>query len=170
MKLKNHLSYGSWYFILGDGDEEIRVPSEGFLKSRPQLARAVIAMMASLAKQGNTGFLSRAEEESKSMKMNLLRYVETVIEHQICVRMNGDKNWCLPSGYGDRLHSFVAKVDDTMEKAPTVVRKVYQKVAASVTEKLSGKASPRLSSCSSCGGTKKFSGKTWNLGRAGRMR
>lgn len=170
MKLKNHLTYGSWAFYIGEGDEQVRVPTEGFLRTRRALVNAVRDHLSALASQGKPEFLHRAEEEAAAVDMSIGRYIEAIVEHQICIRMSSSRQHCAPSGIGDKLHSFVASVDDAVAKLPKPVRKMFEKVSEAVTKKISGESHQRLSGCSACGGSRSFKKNTWNLGRAGRMR
>lgn len=170
MKLKNHLTFGSWAFYIGEGDEQIRVPAQGYLRTRRSLVNAVRDTLTTLAAQGQPDFLRRAEEEAGAVDMSIGRYIETLVEHQICLRMSNNRQFCLPSGIGDKLHSFVASVDSAVSKAPSPVRRVFERVAEAVTKKVSGEAHKRLSGCSACGGSRSFRKDTWNLGRAGRLR
>jgi hypothetical protein len=174
MKLKRPLQYGTWAFFIGE-DDEIRVPYEGFARTRPALVSTVHQTLLKLAEQGRPEFLDRAKEEAALMKMDLNNFLHAAVEHQICVR-SANKDICQSSGIGDKIHSFVAKIDDAVlgvqsePEKETVVAKAYKAVAQSVTEKISGQAKPRLSSCRSCGGSRSFSGQRLNIGRAGRMR
>ena len=168
MKLKKPLQYGTWSFYIGEKDE-YRVPVEGFARSRQALVSAVYLMLQHLSKQGKPEYLARATEEAAKMKVDITEYLKMVVEHQICVRAPS-KDLCQSSGLGDKLHSFVAAIDSVTERAPSPIKTAYQSVAKVVTKAISGEAKPKLSSCRSCGGTKSFSGKMFNLGRAGRMR
>jgi hypothetical protein len=166
MKLKKPLQYGTWSFYIGENDE-IRVPAEGFARTRPSLVHAVTLTLDKLAEQGRPEFKQRAEEEAKRMKIGLNQFLHIAVEHQICVRA-ASRELCQSSGYGDKIHSFVGTIDDLAEAAPAPIKAAYQKVASAVTKAISGESKPRLSSCRSCGGTKSLSGKMFNLGRAGR--
>jgi hypothetical protein len=170
MKLKNHLTFGAWAFYIGEGDEQIRVPAEGFLRTKRALINAVRDTMMSLASQGKDEYMKRAEEEAAAMNLPIADYFDAIVQHQICTRMSSSKGVCLPSGIGDKIHSFVANVDAAAARMPAPVRKTYEQVAAAVTKKILGTAHTKLSGCSSCGGTKSFRKSTWNMGRAGRLK
>jgi hypothetical protein len=170
MKLKNHLQYGTWAFYIGEDEDTIRIPSEGFARNRKAIVSAVIGTFDSLASQGKPEYKENAQKEAEMMKLQYSDFIASLIEHQICVRTTERKGLCLPSGIGDRIHAAVALVDSVTEAAPTPVRKAVQGIAQKVTKALSGKATKRFSGCSSCGGTRNFSAKNLNMGRAGRMR
>ena len=170
MKLKNHLRYGTWAFYIGEGEDTIRIPNEGFMKSRTAITQAVMSTMDVLASQGKPEYKENALKEAKMMGLSSHDFIAALIEHQICVRTTERKGLCLPSGIGDRIHSAVALVDSVTEAAPAPVKKVVQSIAQKVTKAISGTTHRRFSSCSSCGGTRSMSSKNLNMGRAGRMR
>ena len=139
------------------------------MKSRPAMVNVVLATMQNLESQGKPEYMQRAKEEAEYMGVDIRTFLQMAIEHQICVRTVNSRDICLPSGLGDKLHSFVAKIDSVTEKAPSPIKSVVQRVAKTVTKTLSGEEHRHFSRCSSCGGSRSFSKKTWNLGRAGRL-
>lgn len=181
MKLKNPLSYGTWAFYIGENDE-IRVPAEGYLKTRQAMVNAVHQTLLTMAAQGRKEFLDTVEQEAKKVNVPVMAFLQNLVEHQICVR-SPSKELCRSSSIGDKLHSLVAALDSTIlgeeenseqgEDGPkvrsSIVAKAYRSIAKTVTKKISGEEKPRLSSCRTCGGTRSLSGKMFNLGRAGRM-
>lgn len=171
MKLKNPLHFGTWAFYIGDNDE-IRVPVEGFARTKSSLVQAVDGMFQTLAKQGEPGYLERAKEEASAMGLSYQQFLGKIIEHQICVRMPANNQYCIPSGIGDKLHSFIVSVEDAIESAPSPIKSVGTAIiqkSLKIVNKKTSTAPVKAKTCSACGGSKSFTAKAWNFGRAGRM-
>lgn len=177
MRLKDPLNYGSWIFFIGEESEDdsqlLRIPEQGTMNSRKNITRAVMATFESLARQGKPEYKQVAMEEAQMMNLSYDAYVAKVIEHQICIREGGvGGGKCYPSGIGDKLHSFAEKIDAKIDKAPKLVKKVFEKVVKSTVfqgKKVSPGRKVRLGGCSACGGSRSFSRAGKNMGRAGRM-
>lgn len=171
MKLKNPLQYGTWAFYIGENDD-IRIPTEGFSRSKKGLMQAVDGMFQNLAKQGEPEYLQRAKAEAEKMGIPYMDFLGRLIEHQICVRMKDNNGICLPSGIGDKIHSFIGEVEDTIERAPKPLKTLGQAIirkSLKIVNKNKVAAPTKAKTCSSCGGTKSFTKAAWNFGRAGRM-
>jgi len=173
MKLKNPLSFGSYAFYIGEGEDTIRIPSAGFSNSKNRVVDGIISMFDALAAQGEPGYKDRATEEASRLSIPYTKYIGLLLEHQICIRAGGMKSGiCQGSGLGDTLHSFSGKVDDTIEKAPDFIKKPLQKlISSTVLRKETGdiRRTGRVSGCSGCGGTRTFTKAAWNFGRVGRL-
>jgi hypothetical protein len=168
MKLKNHLQFGNWVFYIGENDD-IRIPAEGSVRTKRAAIQMVASMFDRLAAQGEPGYKQRAEEEAKAMGISYVDFLGRIIEHQICLRMSSSEK-CLPSGIGDKIHSFIGEVEDTIERAPKPLKAVGQAIIRKSLQLVNGnKKATRARSCGSCGGTKSFTKSAWNFGRAGRM-
>jgi len=173
MRLKNPLSFGSYAFYIGEGEDTIRIPSAGFSNSKNRVVEGIISMFDTLAAQGEPGYRDRAVAESQRLGKSYSQYISLLLEHQICLRAGGLKSGiCQGSGLGDTLHSFSGKVDDAIEKAPSIIKKPLQKLISSTVlrgESKDIRRTGRVSGCSGCGGTRTFTKAAWNFGRVGRL-
>ena len=134
------------------------------------MVSTIIATLEALAKQGESGYLQRAKEEAESMGLSLIDYTGRILEHQICLRSSNPSSICLPSGIGDKIHSFIVGVEDSIERAPSPIKTVGKTlIRKSIQLVNKNKKATTARGCGSCGGTKTFTKSAWNFGRAGRM-
>jgi hypothetical protein len=173
MRIKNTLSFGSWEFFIGEpGEEEIRVPIEGFIRSQRSIINAVSLQFDSLSLQGFPKYKEKALEEAKMMNLPYNIYLGKLIEHQICLRHGGlSSGICSSSGFGDKIHYMAEKVDTLIDKTPPVIQRIASTFIKSVTHQKGssvGAKRVRLGGCGGCGGRRVYTSQGKNLGRAGR--
>lgn len=163
MRPKDVNQIGAWTFRLKDLEgNEIQVPPSGHFNALPQLTAAVISIMGVFDSHSGGEYTKKPRKLAKKEKLEWDRYVETLIQHQICVNNQGMIP-CWSDGFGDDLHQKAAQVDQYIAKLPEGPRKVVQRAVQAVTPS----HTPTLSGCSSCGGTQVFDPNVNNKGRAG---
>lgn len=167
MKLKDPNRYTRWEFYLGESGE-YRVPQTGFLLSKNKLVERVIQQMKSLEEQRVYAFYTQLQEEARQKGLEERAYLGLLIEHQICLRAKdaGKVGLCFSGGLGDNIHSAISKVESAVLKnIPQRAKTLYHKVVTAISPSSGGK----LSGCTRCSGTRGFSAKQNNLGRAGKL-
>lgn len=175
MELKDPRHFGHWVFYIGgktDSDvpemevEELRIPSFGYANTKTKLVNMIMIQLLNLASQGINGYLVSLQEEAASYNLPTKEFLSKLVEHQICLRGGRKSGMCWDTGWGDKVHSGFGLVDDLISKAPSSVKKVYQKIIKIVaTPTVLG----RVSSCRSCGGSRSLKINKNNRGRSGRF-
>lgn len=168
MTIKDTSKFSQWFFYMIDPYTlgEIRVPAG----SNPspgihQLVSVVIAQMNEFDFASNNSYSLKARERAAELNLTFEQYMTQLVHHQICLRNSHIPGLCYANGIGDSIHELLSGIDGIVAKLPSVlqegVKKVVQKITPSKTKTLGG--------CSVCGGSRSFSPKEDNLGRAGRL-
>ncbi len=166
MRVKDHSQVGNWTFVLEnpDGDQLTLPPGDKGFNRLSQLRENVLAVIELYDESTGGEYSKKQRELAAQLQMSFPDYITKVIEHQFCLRMHG-KVKCWSDGVGDTLHNAIGKIDDLQAKVSPVMRKAIQSVTARVTPS----RSTTFRGCGRCGGTKSFSPKSDNLGRAGKL-
>lgn len=168
MTIKDTSKFSSWFFYMIDPytNGEIRIPAgptpSGGIH---QLVHAVITQMNEFDRVSNNSYSAKARSRAAELNITFEQYMTQVVHHQLCLRNSHIAGLCYSNGIGDSIHELLSGVDKVVDKLPEAlkdkVKKVIQKITPSRTSTLGG--------CSVCGGTRSFSSKKDNLGRAGRL-
>lgn len=164
MKIKDPLQFSRWqFFCIAPNGEQIKLPIDSeYAASLSSLHNLVLEQFNSFGNEYKTSIALQAAR----LNMTYTEYVKVSIEHQICLRNEGE-NLCWDSGFGDQVHSFFTHLDKSIESASKPLRVVGKILTSAATLVATGKAQKNFRGCSSCGGTRTFSAVQNNLGRAG---
>lgn len=163
MRPKDVNQIAAWTFRLKDLEgNEIQVPPTGHFNSIGQLSQAVQSIMNIYDQHSDGEYTKKARKLAKKEKLDWAAYVDTLIQHQICVN-NLNMIPCWSDGFGDDLHQKAQKVDKFVAKLPEGPKRAIQMAVAAVTPS----HSQTFGGCATCGGTSAYDPNVNNKGRAG---
>jgi len=167
MYLKNRMQFSSWEFFLEDPDgNEIRIPEKGkYASSIDQIFHMVMDQIDQFPEE----YTDMIRFNAGKLTTPWRSYIKKVIEHQICIRNNRPDELCWNDGFGDKLHSLTKKIDVVIDHLPKFISSAAQMAVRAVTKAATGKSSPRIGGCATCGGTRTFNPGVQNLGRVGKL-
>lgn len=162
MKIAYPYKFTKWvfYIVLPDGSEAT-VPPSGYLSTEDQLLQALNQTINTLDSQF-PGYSQTAREEANSLGYDWFTYLQKSIHNQICNRGGVQ---CHKDGAGDSIHSFSKKIDGFVASSPKPLKVLGEAITKAATYVATGKSSSRFGTCSTCGGSRSWSGNTKNLGR-----
>lgn len=163
MTLKEPAKFSNWSFIVEDPEgKEIEIPSGGrYANTLSQLTAAVLQHIAAYDGATNGEYSKNQRELADKEGVTFDKYIQMLIQHQICLRYKGSVPcW---TGLGDKIHLALSAVDGFVAKTPEVVRQRMERAIKVMTPS----KSKTLGGCSACGGTRKMDPNANNLGRAG---
>ena len=164
MRIANPQQVTHWKFYLKDpNDQEVMIPSDGVHTHKDRLLNQVLSYINMYDNVTSNEYSKEQRALAAQAGRDFEGYIGQLIENQMCLRNKWIK--CYTDGVGDKIHEAMGKVDGYIEKAPAPVRKVIQKMIASVTPS----KTKSFGGCGACGGTRIMSPRGNNLGRAGTL-
>lgn len=164
MRVANPNQVTNWrFFLIDPNGEEVIIPPEGGHSTKDKLVRQVMSYIGMYDNITSREYSKEQRALALEAGKSFEEYISKLVEHQVCIRNKSVK--CFNDGVGDKIHEAMGKVDGYIEKAPLPVRKIIERMVASVTPS----RSKTLGGCGGCGGTRVMSPNRNNLGRAGRL-
>lgn len=145
------------FYILNIKGEEVKV---GPFPTRERLINELLYLFDVFDKETSSKYTEKLRQKAVEHRIGFKEYIGKLVDHQICLRRRLD---CWSSGIGDDIHALAGKLDGIVDKAPKIVKKVYQSFAKKVTPSKVN----RMGKCGACGGSRVMDPNSNNLGRAG---
>jgi len=159
-----------WVFWIKHESYEIRIPAKGTYSDIQRLSSDVVSQFKELDSRGGE-YMKTLEAGAAKLGLDPRAYLIKVIHHQACLRISiEDRNrLCYSDGIGDDLHILAGKIDNLIDRAPKILSRLASVAVAGATKLATGRSSPTLSGCQTCGGTKSFEQNKNQLGRSGTL-
>jgi hypothetical protein len=166
VRIKDKSRFSEWTFIIvtPTGEDQI-IPPTGYSNSKESLLNTVLTIISTYDSVSDGEYSKRLRELAEQSDVSFAVYIGMLIEHQLCLRLGGNRLPCWNDGLGDRIHEMMKPIDSFVANTPEPVKKVLQRAI----ERITPSKSKTLSGCSACGGSKRMNPNDDNLGRAGKL-